>query len=263
MTLLDLARRFDALPAEDIDARIPLAQQMDVLLGRRKEEFDDRYTALVESDPSQPGPALTALREMGLYSPTDAGPHPRGGPYPTLPPGYHARLAIVIQEARGRLHAGVEQMEIGTYIAAETFDHTFTRKDLRTAIAYLLKAAESKGRVDAIRDRKAAGIGWLALDLINDHNGLQERHLVGTVTAPDVVPRVVACYQPGQKGPACLNEIERAPALSEGKAPRLTRASVLTLSTDQLAALHEAGRVRHGNAWIRLVPQSETAEPAT
>lgn len=100
----------------------------------------------------------------------------------------------------------------------------------------------------------------LALDLTNDHTGQKERHLIGLVTTPDAVPRIVACYQPGQAGPACLNEIERAPALAEGKAPRLTKTSVLTLDTEQLATLHEAGHVRHGNAWITLIQKREGAE---
>lgn len=99
----------------------------------------------------QPVPVLetTALE-------TDEAAHDRGGPLPTLPPGlYHARLARVIQQARGRIHDGVDPMEVGAYLADQVFGAPpFDRNDLMVAIAYLLKAAQSQARVALLAEQR-------------------------------------------------------------------------------------------------------------
>lgn len=95
--------------------------------------------------------------------------HERGGPLPTLLPAasFHPRLAQVIQEARGRLHAGAEPMDIGAYLAEMAYclppavpsllaGPGFSQEDLQVAVAYLLKAMESKARGDLIQEQKAA-----------------------------------------------------------------------------------------------------------
>ncbi|MBI4020715.1 MAG: hypothetical protein HY369_00565 [Candidatus Aenigmarchaeota archaeon] len=183
--------------------------------------------------------------------------HEKGGLLLTLPPGYHPKLAYVIEEARSRIREGIDPMDVGDYIAgmimgADTDE--FAMCDLKVTIAYLLKAMESKGRQDVIRDRNAVGLGYASLDLINDHNGQRENHLIGIVVAPNEVPRIVACYRPGQKGPVCLNEIEKPTALSASTWPHLVRPTTIFLESDQLATLHETGRLRYGDAWIRLMP---------
>lgn len=96
-----------------------------------------------------------AEREARLRPP--AALHERGGPLPTFVPGYqHERLAQVIQEARGRIHEGTEPMDVGSYLAEHVFGLPLSENDLKIAIGYLLKAAESKARLDILRDQRAA-----------------------------------------------------------------------------------------------------------
>lgn len=83
-------------------------------------------------------------------------PHERGGPLPTLPPGYHPDLARIIQRARGMIHDGDEPMDVGAYVSRRAHELSLSQDDLRCVFGYLLKAADSKGRMDLMRDQRAA-----------------------------------------------------------------------------------------------------------
>jgi hypothetical protein len=63
--LLNLARRFDV--CSDIDERVRIAEQMRPLLGERYNDYDKRFTTLVESHPDLRWPAERTLRAMGIH----------------------------------------------------------------------------------------------------------------------------------------------------------------------------------------------------
>lgn len=99
------------------------------------------------------------MKEHSTDPSTDPAPqlHELGGPLPTLPPGiYHRDLAYVIQQARGRVHAGIEPMEIGDYIAERRTALGLGNVDLRCIIGYLLKAEASRARLELLRSQRAA-----------------------------------------------------------------------------------------------------------
>jgi hypothetical protein len=63
--LLTIARRFDA--CSDLEERVRIAEQMRPLLGERYDDYDKRFTALVENHSTLPWPAERTLRAMGIH----------------------------------------------------------------------------------------------------------------------------------------------------------------------------------------------------
>lgn len=246
-TLLDLARTFDGTPTADIEARIAIAERMRPLLGERYEEFDREYSSLVGCAGAPQNLCMAVLRHMHLLMPEEIAELDEDGD-----------VCVVDAWIEGMLRSSMPKAVPASVVAdwlsraREALDNG-EPTDWHSALSSLADSMQSEGR---------AGVRvWLTLDLINDHTGQREAHRIGMVTAPGATPRIVACYQPGQAGPACLNEVERPYALSEDHMPHLTRTSVLTLDSEQIARLHEAGQFRYGEAqWVRLI--QEDAAPA-
>lgn len=106
-------------------------------------------------------------------------------------------------------------------------------------------------------------MAWMVRDLVDDHVTWDEEvrpaTLIGYVASPGSLPTIVACHANGvvERRASddlrfCLNEV-----VSLDHRLHLTRRSVVTLDTQQLADLQETGELRLGDVLVRLFVEIE------
>lgn len=108
-------------------------------------------------------PLVCAARAVSMPVTPPAGativsitPHERGGPFPTLPNGFHPDTARIIQRARGLLADGIDYVVVGNYVATYITLIPLPKQDVGAIFAYLMKAVDGVARRALLADQRLA-----------------------------------------------------------------------------------------------------------